>query len=185
MPGVARFRGAGAWISKHLFTVFFNVFMLFTTRRNRAFWLLCLVFRLRRLTTFAIIVFEWLKRIEPSSTTLYDPRIRSKSVHSWASTETFPAQQRRNFAYYLRTADDLMQMNVHKTLYPLYRVSLCWLNLTSQSFVWNVFCTSDVRKAFSFHKLPNIHFFEHFLVSTNHNLKSTARTTRAEKKQES
>jgi len=55
-----------------------------------------------------------------------------------------------------------MQMDVHKTLYPFYPSYLCWLNLVSQSFVWNVFYTSAIRSAFSFHKLPNIHFFEHF-----------------------
>jgi len=38
---------------------------------------------LMKLTTLAFIVFEWLKRIETNSTTLYDPRIRSKSVHPW------------------------------------------------------------------------------------------------------
>jgi len=30
------------------------------------------------------------RRIEPNSTTLYNPRIRSKSVHPWASAEIFP-----------------------------------------------------------------------------------------------
>jgi len=42
-------------------------------------------------------------------------------------------------------------------------ISLCWLNLNSQSFVSNVFYTSAIRNAYSVHKLPNIHFFEHFL----------------------
>jgi len=56
----------------------------------RAFLLLRLVYRLRKLTTFALIVFEWLKRIEPNSTTFYEPRIRSKSVHPWVSAEIFP-----------------------------------------------------------------------------------------------
>jgi len=40
-------------------------------------------------TTLAFIVFEWLKRFEPNNTTLHDLRIRSKSVHSWASAEVF------------------------------------------------------------------------------------------------
>jgi len=30
---------------------------------------------------------------------------------------------------------DAMQMDVHKTLYSFYLISLCWLNLNSQSFV--------------------------------------------------
>jgi len=45
--------------------------------------------RLRKLTTLEFIVFDWFKGIEPSSTTLYDPRIRSKSVQPWASAEIF------------------------------------------------------------------------------------------------
>jgi len=43
--------------------------------------------------------------------------------------------QRPNFAYPLQVADDAMQMDVHNTLYPFYPVSLCSLNLNSQSFV--------------------------------------------------
>ena len=39
------------------------------------------LYRLEKLITLAFIVFEWLKIIEPNSTTLCDPRIRSKSVH--------------------------------------------------------------------------------------------------------
>ena len=70
----------------------FHVFRLFTTRRNcKAFWLLPLVYGLRKLTTLACIVFEWLNRIEPKSTTLYYPRISSKSMHPWRSAESFPA----------------------------------------------------------------------------------------------
>ena len=77
----------------------FRIFRLFTTRQNgRAFWLLGLVYRSRKLITLAFIVFEWLKRIEPNSTTLYDPRFRSKSVHPWTSAEIFTGWgQRRIF----------------------------------------------------------------------------------------
>jgi len=84
--------GPRAWISKHAFTdLSFSIFRLFTTRQNcRAFWLLRLVYRSGKLTTFALIVFEWLKIIEPNSTTLYDPRFRSKSV--------YPMGVRRNFS---------------------------------------------------------------------------------------
>jgi len=57
-------------------------------------------------------------------------------------------EQRPNFAYPLQVAENAMQMDVHKTLYSFYRVSLCWLNLNSQSFVWNVFYTSAIRNAF-------------------------------------
>jgi len=40
--------------------------------------------------------------------------------------------QRRYFAYPFQVADDIMQMDVHKTLYHFYPTSLCWLNLNSQ-----------------------------------------------------
>jgi len=57
----------------------FHDLRLFNTRQNcRACWLLHLVYRLRKLSTSAFIVFEWLERIEPNSTTLYDPRITQK-----------------------------------------------------------------------------------------------------------
>jgi len=44
-------------------------------------------------------------------------------------------EQRRNFAYPFLVTDDAMQMDVHKTLYTFYPISLCWLNLNAQSFV--------------------------------------------------
>ena len=94
--------------------------------------------RLRKLTTLAFIVFEWLTRIEPNSTTLNDPRIRSKSVHPLASAEVFPGWQRHNFAHGFQVADDAMKMDVHKTLFPFYPlVCAGWtsiLNLLSQMF---------------------------------------------------
>jgi len=55
-------------------------------------------------------------------------------------------------------------------LYPFYSISLCWLNLNSSSFVLNVFYASGIRNTFSFHKLPNIPFFEQFL-QISHNLR--------------
>jgi len=64
-----------------------------------------------------------------------------------------------------------MQMDVHKILLFLYSISLCWLNLNSQHFVYIVFCNAAIRNAFSFHKLPNIRFFEHFL-QISHNLRT-------------
>jgi len=74
----------------------------------------------------AIIVSERLERMEPNSTTLYDPIIRSKSVHPLASAENSPGRgQRRNFVYLFQFADDAVQMDVHKTLYPFYSISLC------------------------------------------------------------
>jgi len=80
--------------------------------------------------------------------------------------------QRPNFAYSLQVADDAVQMDVHNTLYSFYHISLCWLNLNSQSFVWNVFYTTAISNAFLFinYLLPNIHFFKHFL-RISHNLR--------------
>ena len=118
----------------------FHVFSLFTTRQNcRAFWLLCLVYRLRKLTTVAFIVFKWLERSEPNRTTLYDPINTSKSVHPWTSAEIFPGWgQRRNIAYTFQVADDAMQVDVHKTLYPSTPLVFAgWtsvLNLLSEMF---------------------------------------------------
>jgi len=43
-----------------------------------------------------------------------------------------------------------MQTDVHKTLHPFYPVSLGWLNLNSQSFVWNLFYISAIRNVFLF-----------------------------------
>jgi len=70
--------------------------------------------------------------------------------------------QRRNFAYPFQVADDAMQMDVHKTLYPFYIIGLCWLHHNSQPFVYNVFYTSAIRYTFSFYKLPNIQFLSTF-----------------------
>jgi len=50
-------------------------------------------------------------------------------------SRNFCKGQRRNLAYPFQVADDAMQMHVHKTLYSFYPVSLCWLDLNSQSFV--------------------------------------------------
>ena len=39
--------------------------------------------------------------------------------------------QRRNFAYPFQVADDAMLIDIHKSLYPFYPISLCWLTLNS------------------------------------------------------
>jgi len=52
----------------------------------------CVYHRLRSLTNLALIVFEWLTRIEPNRITLYYPRIRSKSVHPRTSVEIVPGR---------------------------------------------------------------------------------------------
>ena len=152
MPGASPFWGPHAWISKHSFTVFHSV-RLFTMRQNcRAFWLLHLVYRSGKLITLSFIVFEWLKRIEPNSTTLsMTEELYWKSVQSWTYAKSFLVRrQRPNFAYPFQVADDAMQMDVHKTLRlnPFYRIGLCSINLHSSSYVWNIFYTSAIRHAF-------------------------------------
>jgi len=76
------------------------------------FLLLLLVYMLMKLTSLAFIVFVWLRRIAPNSTTLYDPRIRSKSEHPWVRAEIFPVGATRSFAYPFQVADDAIQMDV-------------------------------------------------------------------------
>ena len=73
-----------------------------------------LVYMLMKVTSLAFIVFVWLRRIEPNSTTLYDPRIRSKSEHPWVRADIFPVGATRSFAYPFQVADDAIQMDVHK-----------------------------------------------------------------------
>jgi len=64
--------GASCLNIKTLLFLVFHVFRLLNVRQNcRAFWWLRLVYKLRKLTTLAFIDFEWLKRIEPNSITLY------------------------------------------------------------------------------------------------------------------
>jgi len=183
---------------KTLLYCFFHVFRLLTNRQNCILLSLRLVYRLRKLTTLAFMVFEWLTRIEPNSTTLYDPK---NSVHQLASAEIFPDGATSTFCLSFLGQTDRQTILVYfawptkrpgghqsqltmgqslyaysavtaairkgrcnanglsKTLYPFYPISLCWLNLNSQSIVWNVFYASVIINAFSFHKLPNIHFF--------------------------
>jgi len=40
---------------------------------------------------------------------------------TWASADVFPGgEQRRHFAHPFQVVDDVIQMDVHKTLYPFY-----------------------------------------------------------------
>jgi len=60
---------------------------------------------------------------------------RDQCIHGRPQKFIQRGQRRRIFAYPLQVADDAMQMNIHKTLYPFCPISLCWLNLNSQPFV--------------------------------------------------
>jgi len=57
-----------------------------------------------------------------------------KQCHHWRPQNFFQGATSK-FCLSFQVADDAMQMVVHKTLYPFYPISLCWLNLNSQSFV--------------------------------------------------
>jgi len=112
----------------------------------------------------AFIVFVWLTWIESNSTTLYDPRIRSKSNSSMGVRRNF--SRGGETSKFCLSFSGCWRCNVNgrsQNALSFYPISLCWLNLNSQYFVWNVFCTSAIRNAFSFHKLSNIHFCERFL----------------------
>jgi len=73
-----------------------------------------------------------------------------KSVHPWASAETFPGGKRRNFAYPLQVANDAMQMDIYRTLYPFYPISLYWSKRNSQIFCLKCFLHFGYQKRFFF-----------------------------------
>ena len=65
-----------------------------------------------------------------------------------------------------------MDMNYQQLCLRLSHFSvLVGQNSLLKSFVWIVFCIWAIRNAFAFHKLPNIHFCEHFL-QISHNLRT-------------
>ena len=86
----------------------------------------------------------------------------------------FPGVVTSKFAYPFQVSGDAIKWTFTNRFYPFYSVNLCWLNFNFQYFVWNVFYTSAIRKSemYSFHKLPTMHFFEHFLL-IRHNLRIT------------
>jgi len=59
-----------------------------------------------------------------------------RTAWPWAAAEIFPGGGKyRKFSFASQVADDAMQMDVYKTHYPFYPISLCRSNLNSQSFV--------------------------------------------------
>ena len=87
----------------------------------------------------------------------------------WASADILPGGGNIDILLFLSR---LLTMRCKWTFTKRFTLStpfsLCWLNLNSQSFVWNVFYTSAIRNAVL--KLPNLHFFEHFL-QISHNVR--------------
>jgi len=52
-------------------------------------------------------------------------------LRPWASAEIFPGRQRRHFAYPLQVAGDAVEVDVHKTLYPLLNTTKKMLHVTA------------------------------------------------------
>jgi len=50
---------------------------------------------------------------------------RPQTPFLWLSTVIFPGGQRRHFAYTCEVADDAMQTDVYKALYPFYTKGNC------------------------------------------------------------
>ena len=106
----------------------FHVFRLFTMRRNcRAFLLLCLLYTLRKLT--------WTKEHH----TLLPKNWLEINASTGVRRNFSSGGQRRNFAYHFQVADNVMRMDVHKTLYLFYIPLVCagWTsihNLLSEMF---------------------------------------------------
>ena len=67
----------------------------------------------------------------------------------WTFPEIFQTVggQRRSFSYPFKVADDTMKMDVHKTLYPFYFFSLCWLNPNSH-LLSEIFSTLRLSEMF-------------------------------------
>ena len=162
MPGASRLN------VKTFLLMVFRIFRLLTTRQNcRAFWLLHLVYRLMKLTNLALIVFEWLKRIEPNVTTFCDPRIKSNQCIHGRPQKIFQWRQRRNFAYPFQVADDACTWTFTKR-FTLSSSLVCggWTsihNLLSETF--SSFQLSEMLFLF-INCLISI--FDHFL-QTSHN----------------
>ena len=118
-----------------------------------------------KLTTLAFIVLSDLKELNEAAPRFITHELDRNPCILWKSAEIFPGWDNVQILLILfQVADDTMQMGVHKTLYPFYPISLCWLHLNSQSFTWNVFYTSSIRNAIIFINCPiNCPFFDHFL----------------------
>jgi len=136
-----------------------------------------------KLTTSALTVFDWLKRIESIENGTTISTMLKQSAPYFMTQELDRNQcihgrpqkifQGATSKFFL-SSSGCWRCNANgrsQNALPFYPISLCWLDLNSQSFVWNVFYTSSIRNAFSFNELPNIHLWEHYL-QISHNLKA-------------
>jgi len=99
----------------------------------------------------------------------YEQRIRLKSVHPWASAEIFPGGEMSKLC--LSFSGCWQCKSTFTKRFTLYTPLVCAGRTSFSIFAWNAFYTSAIRNALSYHKLPNIHFFEHFYKYISHNLK--------------
>jgi len=78
---------------------------------------------------------------------------------TWESTEIFLSK----FAYFFQVSDNAIKWTLTKRFTlstPLVCDGWTWIfDILSE-----MFSTSAIRNAYSSHKLPNTHFFEHFLL---------------------
>jgi len=98
-------------------------------------------------------------------------RIYFEIILKWSCRLYKFAELEHKTRYYreLHTNESQMDLNYQQLRLRLSHWSvLVEQNSLLKSFVQIVFYTSAIRNAFAFHKLPNIHFCEHFL-QTSHN----------------
>ena len=117
------------------------------------------------------IVFEWQKNWTKQHHALW-PKNMIKISASMGARRNISRGQRRNFAYPFQIADEAMQTFTKRFAFSTSLVCASWIS--SLIFCLKCFYTSAIRNAFSFHKLPNVHFFEHYL-QISHNLKTINR----------
>ena len=149
-----------------------HVFRLFTTRQNSK--ACCLLRFICRLGNWQLWHLSFLSDVKELRQTV--PHFAIREFYQNQCIRGRPQKfskegKRRYFAYSFQVAADAMQIDVCKTLYHFYSISLCWLNLLSY-FCYEMFSTQrQSRIIFSFPILHNIHFFEHFLRNKSRNLR--------------
>jgi len=127
------------------------------------FDLLLLVYRLRKLTISLFVAFEWLKELNQTAPCFMTQELhRNQCIHGRPKKyfQVTTSKFCLCFSGCWRCIANARSQNTlpflpHKSVLVEPQISF---------FVWNVFYTSVIRYAFSFHKLPNIHFW---VLSTN------------------
>ena len=118
-------------------------------------------------STFARSQFSRTMQMSPTKICFYSLTL---SVGTMGVNINFSRGVTSKFAYPFQVSDDAKKWTFTKRFTLSTPLVCAGLNLNFQYFVWNVFYTSAIRNAFSFRKLPNIHFFAHFLL-ISHNFR--------------